>query len=73
MLGWDRTAGNMMEQSIPFLSLFWLNVLLSPYGGMASGYITALGWAYVALRSLYPVRFSIFCPGIVSGGHEREG
>ncbi|CAN0515305.1 unnamed protein product, partial [Scytosiphon promiscuus] len=56
MLGWDRTVGNMLEQSVPFLGLFWLNICLSSYGGLSYVYITAVGWLYVALRSLYPVR-----------------
>lgn len=57
MLGWDRTVGNMLEQSVPFLTLFWLNIWLSSFGGVSHGYIAAAGWLYVALRSLYPVSF----------------
>ena len=55
MLGWDRTVGNMLEQSVPFLGLFWLNIYLSSYGGLSYVYITAAGWLYVGIRSLYPV------------------
>lgn len=55
MLGWDRTVGNMLEQSVPFLGLFWLNIWLSSFGGLSYVYITAAGWLYVGLRSLYPV------------------
>lgn len=55
MLGWDRTVGNMMEQSVPFLSLFWLNIYLSSFTELSCSHIMAAGWTYVALRSLYPV------------------
>lgn len=56
MLGWDRTHGNMLEQMGPFLTLFWSNIWLSPYGGLPHIYVAAAGWLYVLLRALYPVR-----------------
>lgn len=57
MLGWDRTVGNMHEQMGPFLTLFWANIWLAPYGGaLPHEYVAALGWIYVLLRCFYPVR-----------------
>lgn len=57
MLGWDRTVGNMHEQMGPFLALFWTNIWLSPHGGLLSyKTVAAIGWLYVLLRSVYPVR-----------------
>lgn len=55
MLGWDRTVGNMLEQSMPFLTLFWMSIFFSESGGLQYGYIVAAGWLYVALRAVYPV------------------
>lgn len=55
MLGWDRTVGNMAEQSVPFLALFWLSIVLSDRGGMPLVYVVSAGWLYIALRSFYPV------------------
>eukprot|EP00752_Nemacystus_decipiens_P003259 g3016.t1 len=56
MLGWDRTVGNMYEQMGPFLTLFWTNIWLSPYGGLLyPKHVAAFGWLYVLLRSFYPV------------------
>ncbi|CAB1120833.1 unnamed protein product [Ectocarpus sp. CCAP 1310/34] len=66
MLGWDRTVGNMLEQMGPFLSLFWSNIWLSPYGGLPHAYIAALGWLYVLLRSFYPMLW-------FAGGGGSEG
>lgn len=56
MLGWDRTVGNMLEQSVPFLLLFWLSIFSSDRGGLPHLYIVTAGWMYVGLRALYPVR-----------------
>lgn len=55
MLGWDRTVGNMLEQSVPFLTLFWLSIFLSDRGGLSHSYVVGAGWLYVVLRALYPV------------------
>lgn len=49
MLAVDRAATNTQEQMVPFLVSLWLHaVFVSP------SYATALGFAYVALRSVYP-------------------
>lgn len=56
MLGWDRTVGNMLEQSVPFLTLFWLSIFLSDRGGLSHFYVVNAGWIYVSLRAMYPVR-----------------
>ncbi len=56
MLGWDRTVGNMHEQTGPFLALFWTSIWLSPHGGLPHQYVAAAGWLYVLLRAFYPVR-----------------
>lgn len=55
MLAWDRIVGNMLEQAMPFLTLFWLNIGLAALG--ATGYtgVAAAGWIYVVFRALYPV------------------
>lgn len=55
MLGWDRTVGNMLEQSVPFLTLFWLSIFLSDRGGLSHFYVVNAGWIYVSLRAMYPV------------------
>lgn len=59
MLGWDRTVGNMLEQSVPFLSLFWLSIFSSDRGGLPHSYIVTAGWTYVGLRALYPVSVGV--------------
>ncbi|CAN0342329.1 unnamed protein product [Ascophyllum nodosum] len=66
MLGWDRIVGNMLEQSIPFLTLFWINIGLAAID--ATGYIgvVAAGWVYVIFRALYPVAW-------LAGGGGRAG
>jgi hypothetical protein len=48
MLAGDRCVGNWLEWSVPFLIVFWLNVLLT-----GNQYLH-LGWVYVASRILYP-------------------
>lgn len=55
MLGWDRIVGNMMEQSMPFLTLFWINIGLAAIDLTDYVAIAAAGWVYVVFRALYPV------------------
>ena len=53
VLTMDRTVGNMLEQSLPFLLSLWLNALTgSPHD--ASWY----GWIWLLLRATYPVGFA---------------
>ena len=56
----DRTAGNMMEQSLPFLIALWLHGLfVSPIGA------AKLGWCWLASRALYPVAFARGMPWLL--------
>ncbi|CAM9247621.1 unnamed protein product, partial [Discosporangium mesarthrocarpum] len=56
MLAWDRVVGNMLEQSMPFLVLFWLNVgVLTLKGEEAHGHVITAAWFYIVARALYPV------------------
>lgn len=49
----DRTVGNMLEQSLPFLLGVWLYALtISP---VSAAYY---GWAWLGLRALYPIGFA---------------
>lgn len=49
----DRSVGNMLEQSVPFLLAIWLHALAkSPT--TAAWY----GWLWLLLRALYPLAFS---------------
>lgn len=52
-LVFDRSVGNLMEQSVPFL----LSFLLSAAFGGDVGWTALLGWSYVSLRVLYPLAF----------------
>lgn len=56
MLGWDRVVGNFLEQAVPFLTLFMINVALATLGVTSSSRVRSAGWVYVAFRALYPVR-----------------
>lgn len=56
MLAWDRAVGNLLEQAMPFLTLFWLNIGLAVLGYTSYTGVVAAGWIYVAFRALYPVR-----------------
>ena len=48
----DRSVGNLLEQSVPFLTSLWLHaVFVSPQSA------ATLGWAYLGFRSIYPVVF----------------
>ena len=55
ILAWDRTVGNMLEQAMPFLTLFWLNIGLAALGATSFEGVAAAGWIYVVFRALYPV------------------
>lgn len=56
MLGWDRVVGNFLEQAVPFLTLFMINVALATLGVTSGSRVRSAGWIYVAFRALYPVR-----------------
>lgn len=49
----DRSVGNLMEQSVPFLVSFALSVA---FGGDMD-WSCKLGWLYIAFRAIYPVAF----------------
>jgi hypothetical protein len=44
----DRVVGNYIEWAVPFLSLFWMSMIITGQG-------ENLGWSYVVLRLLYIV------------------
>jgi len=50
MLNADRTVANTIEQGIPFLVSLWLYAIF-----VDATYATILGFAYVAVRSIYPL------------------
>lgn len=50
----DRTAGNLLEQLIPFLAATWLRALLVPGAAAGSG---RLAWGWLASRMAYPLCF----------------
>ena len=52
----DRTVGNIMEQSFPFLVSLWLHAIFVSVNGAAK-----LGWAWLLSRAIYP---AVFTPGI---------
>lgn len=53
-LKFDRTVGNLMEQSVPFL----VSLLLSAAFGDNIDETAKYGWIYIAFRALYPFVFS---------------
>ncbi|CAM9580388.1 unnamed protein product [Pylaiella littoralis] len=55
MLAWDRIVGNLLEQAMPFLTLFWLNIGLAALGLTGYTGVAVAGWIYVVFRALYPV------------------
>lgn len=55
MLGWDRIVGNLLEQAMPFLTLFWVNTGLAALGATDYGRVAIAGWVYVIFRALYVV------------------
>ena len=48
----DRTVGNMLEQSVPFLLGLWLHAVVVSATGASR-----LGWAWLLLRAGYPIAF----------------
>lgn len=55
ILAWDRTLGNLLEQSMPFLTAFWINIGLAALGATNYAGVATAGWVYVVFRSLYVV------------------
>ena len=55
MLAWDRIVGNLLEQAMPFLTLFWVNVGLAAIRVTDYRRVAVAGWVYVVFRSLYTV------------------
>jgi uncharacterized MAPEG superfamily protein len=53
----DRTVGNMMEQSFPFLLSLWLHAIFISVDGAAK-----LGWAWLLSRVIYPAVFTSGIP-----------
>ncbi len=52
-LNGDRTVGNMLEQSFPFLVSLWLHAFYADVGSAAQ-----LGWIWLLFRAIYPAVFS---------------
>jgi hypothetical protein len=52
MLEATRTAGNIIEQSVPFLVALWMHAALVDVRAAAK-----LGWMWLAFRSFYPLVF----------------
>lgn len=48
----DRTVGNLLEQSIPFLTALWLHAVFVDPASAAQ-----LGWYYLGFRAIYPFVF----------------
>lgn len=48
----DRTAGNIVEQSVPFIAGLWLCAVFH-----SAEYATWVGWLWIASRSIYPFAF----------------
>ena len=53
----DRTAGNMVEQSIPFLASLWLCAMFH-----SPAEATKWGWYWLGSRVIYPVCFHLGMP-----------
>lgn len=49
----DRSVGNMLEQTPPFLLGLWLHALMVSPAASAQ-----LGWAWLCLRAVYPFAFA---------------
>ena len=49
----DRTVGNMLEQSMPFLTSIWLHAFTASPATAAW-----FGWVWLLLRALYPIAFA---------------
>lgn len=69
MLAWDRVVGNLLEQAMPFLTLFWLNIGLAALGATSYESVAAAGWIYVVFRALYPVSSLGVLAFQAAGGH----
>lgn len=66
MLGWDRVVGNLLEQAMPFLTLFWVNIGLAALGATDYAGVAIAGWVYVIFRALYVVsRYHAPCQAVV--------
>jgi len=57
----DRTAGNMQEQSLPFLLALWLHAAFVPGGAHSAA---PLGWAWLLARAMYPFVFARGVPAL---------
>merc|ERR1712023_39298 len=53
MLTMDRSVGNLLEQTPPFLLSLWLHALTASADDAAW-----LGWIWLLLRATYPVAFA---------------
>ena len=53
ILTMDRSVGNMLEQTPPFLISLWLHALMASADDAAR-----LGWAWLLLRASYPIAFA---------------
>ena len=53
----DRTAGNMLEQSVPFLLALWLHAIF-----VAPSTAARIGWCWLLSRAVYPVCFRAGVP-----------
>jgi hypothetical protein len=53
----DRTIGNMMEQSLPFIVSLWMHALL-----VSVRSASVFGWAWLWFRAFYPLAFFIGPP-----------
>ena len=53
----DRTTGNMVEQSVPFLTSLWLCAMFH-----SPEYAARVGWYWLGSRVIYPVVFHYGMP-----------
>ena len=53
ILTMDRSVGNMLEQTPPFLLGLWLHALVA-----SAEHAALLGWLWLLLRASYPVAFA---------------
>lgn len=51
----ERSLMNTLEQSVPFLSLLWMQAAF-----VDAAIATSVGWFYVALRMLYPLAYTYY-------------
>lgn len=45
----------MLEQAMPFLTLFWINIVLAATGSTDYVPVAIAGWVYVVFRISYAV------------------